>query len=138
LPVEASVLSIAKYQPSLASYRQPQSDYRFSDVVVDVDVDSDQEAIKKHAPADESPTSRYETYFEVIELAAVRLKIPDPSITILMDSLRKAVRTGNPEEYDSTNELLVIHLKKICSLVTTDAAERIQYGFLPLILGHQG
>ena len=94
-------------------------------------------AIKKHAPADESPASRYERHFEVIELAAVRLKIPDPSITILMDSLRKAVRTGIQADYESTNELLVIHLKKICSLVTTDVAERVQYGFLPLVLGHQ-
>lgn len=73
---------------------------------------ADQQSVKQAAAAEVEQESRYERHHEMIELAAIRLGTADPSVIIFMDSLKKAVRTGDKNDYNTTEKLLNMNLNQ--------------------------
>lgn len=71
-----------------------------------------QHSVKQAVAAQVEQESRYEKHFEMIELAAIRLGTADPSVIIFMDSLKKAVRTGDKNDYNTTEKLLNMNLNQ--------------------------
>ena len=83
-----------------------------------------QQSVKQAAPAETEQQSRFEKHFEMIELASVRLGTAEPSVTIFMDSLKKAVRTGDKADYDTAQKYLYMNLKQFSIRVVNHSREK--------------